>query len=106
MSCSRCCSGAENRGAVPLTVAALEQREVLQLFGPVSPSPASFGVTPSLVESIPRPPLPEMLLPRMALRADVAARTTTPVPLFWMTFPSPAAVPPIVLPDVSSTRRP
>ena len=65
---------------------------------PVSASPASFSVTPSLFKSMPMEPLLVMRLPKMALPPLLALAMFTPRPLLLaMKLPAPAAVPPIRL---------
>ena len=67
------------------------------LFAPVSPSPASFVVTPAGPRLIPRVPLEKIELPTIA--CPVPSKTFTPFSALWaMTFAAPAAVPPIVVP--------
>ena len=55
----------------PVVSAVSMTRKFWRLFGPLSPSPASFGVTPdgsaSVVRSIPRPPFEWIEVPRMRL---------------------------------------
>src|SRR5262245_30051814 len=71
-----------------------------RLFGPVSGSCASFGVTPLEARSMPRPLLEKIELERMAL--PVPPTLVTPRPLAEVlkaiVLPAPAAAPPIVLP--------
>src|SRR5712692_2694984 len=69
-----------------------------RLFGPASPSPASFAVTPALPKSIPRPVLSWIELGSMALPVPAVEETATPAPpLKAMVLPELAIVPPMVL---------
>ena len=69
-----------------------------RVFGPLSGSPTSLAVTPSLPRSMPRVPLSWMLLPRMLLPKVVSPSTRIPAcPLPTTRLPSPGFVPPMVL---------
>ncbi len=74
-------------------------------FAPVSPSPGSFGVVPSVPSAMPRPKLSWMELARMEAPVTFSFSTNTPcpdegdVPLYAITFASPAPVPPILRPE-------
>ena len=64
------------------------------MFGPASESPGSFWVTLLPPRSIPSPAFEKTLLPLIAL--PVPSATTMPAPPFSaITFPAPAAEPPI-----------
>lgn len=69
---------------------------VIELFAPVSPSPASFGVTPLTPRSIPSPALERMELESMALLMPVETLTPSP-PFRLMRLPAPLANPPMML---------
>src|SRR3972149_10854740 len=76
-----------------------------RLLAPVSPSPASLGVTPSPPRSIPQPALENMEFDRMAF--PVPEVTNTPrSPLKAMVLPAPPAVPPMGLLDTPSSQTP
>ena len=69
-----------------------------RLFSPVSPSPASFAVTPLGSRSIPSPALIDRVAEHGVARARVDVDSVViSIELRWMTLPAPAAVPPILL---------
>ena len=87
---------------LPVRRAAVMTGKFCRLFGPVSASCASFGVTPSAPRSMPRcaavVPLSWIELPRMLWLTPAVASTWTPSPpLKAMVLASPEPVPPTVL---------
>src|SRR6266511_3222597 len=90
----------------PVVCADVSTGKFWRLLEPLSPSPASFGVTPLPPpkalrrRSIPSvkevEPLERMLLPRIALPVPLEMETPSPL-LNAIVFPSPADTPPIEL---------
>ncbi len=80
-------------------VALVRTGKFCRLFGPVSPSPTSFGVTPSPFRSIPWPPLfaISFALTRLPVPADEYVWTPSP-PLLRMRLGSPDPSPPMTFP--------
>ena len=67
-------------------------------FGPESPSPTSFAVTPSEPRSIPSPPFPKIALPRISISfaGVLGPKTAIPAPAFERMMLPALPSPPIV----------
>ena len=81
------------RVVVPKLSAWVRTGKFCWLFGPPSPSFASFAVTPLSPRSIPSPPFWSIELPRIGVGGPTRTMTPGP-PLNRITFPWPALVPP------------
>src|SRR5205823_5589389 len=80
----------------PVFRAAERRGEFWRLFGPLSASPASFGVTPVEPKSMPNPVLLKIELPSKALLVPAVTEMPAP-PLKAMVLAAPGATPPIRL---------
>src|SRR4029078_3186789 len=77
-------------------VAAVTTGEFWRLLGPVSPSPASFAVTPSLPRSIASPVFSKIALPLTVVFVALPVTATPAPPFDEIVLDPPGVVPPIV----------